>query len=1043
MCCVRPLYFSGEVIFVKRPQTLSMTADSDPASNNISHQSGGVGIDAQRDVTIGGDVVGRDKIEQHTTNTTFDQREQTVGTQYNVAGNLNVTPASRSVTVEEYLTAVREYCSNLPYFTLQDIHPSKTLDEVYVPLRARTQPHNDSGKPTEEQARLEREVFHIEPLSIADVMQQREATRVLIIGESGAGKSTLLRQMAERAWDAPQVIGLNERHLPLLVPLRQLASIGGSLINRLTSALTEELSLPRSLPEDFLDEWSQQTGAHWLILFDALDEVQDKDRARLMQWLKGQLPHLHQHRVVITSRPAGYKGDFDVRTFSHYDLLPFTPEQADELARKWFAEKASTFLQELDRIRTSDFRSTPLLLTIAAKVFGERDALPERRSELYRQCVMIWLDEARQRDEKRELSERFWNIAVFVLARLALAMIERPGHVSERPVSRVVEDYLGEALEFKKDEAEVNSHQIVSVLGRRSGVFMKRGDEYRFFHPAIRDYLAAVAVVRTCKDDLECAWEGAISRWQKSDWREVSLFVLGLLSDDHVNVTPILHRIKWAESKEATYFAGMAMREEVEVPSDLAGGIIEALIVVAQESYWEALTTLTLLEEIRAYPQALEGLRTLALSERVHPWVRAEAAEVLGERGYVEEAAYAWMSLVRDGQADSSVLQESVEAFFKLRRNNELLTLARDKEVDSKLRVQAAKALYQLGFENELMALVHDRKADAYQRVQAIEVLRQFKRTTELLALLRDETEHLRARLQAAEALGQTGQCTVEDVLDLLALACRTKADANLNQRLVIVLHSLMPNGELLPLVYDEQLDASVKLLIIEALGLLGRENDLLLLAHDGKLGVRFRIKSGETLGGLGHGEGLVALARDKQLTGKSRLHSVEALVRLGYGESLMALACDEQLTGKLRLDSAEALGKLGRGEGLMALVRDEQLTEKLRVRSVEALVRLGYGERLVALACDEQLAIELRVHCAEALGKLGHGEILMAFACDEQLAMELRVYSVEALGRLRREDNLFTLARDEKLNARLRIKSAETLGKLGRKLRLSIQSRR
>lgn len=39
-----------------------MTADSDPSSTIITNQSGGADLNAGRDVTIGGDVTGRDKI---------------------------------------------------------------------------------------------------------------------------------------------------------------------------------------------------------------------------------------------------------------------------------------------------------------------------------------------------------------------------------------------------------------------------------------------------------------------------------------------------------------------------------------------------------------------------------------------------------------------------------------------------------------------------------------------------------------------------------------------------------------------------------------------------------------------------------------------------------------------------------------------------------------------------------------------------------------------------------------------------------------------
>jgi hypothetical protein len=125
-----------------------------------------------------------------------------------------------TLNAADYLAALRDYCANLPYLTLHDIRPPKTLDEVYVPLKARPQPRKDqdlTGPLARDLSGLERH----EPLSISDVMRQREPPHVLILGEPGAGKSTLLRQLAEHAWDAPDKIGLDAPHLPILVPLRR------------------------------------------------------------------------------------------------------------------------------------------------------------------------------------------------------------------------------------------------------------------------------------------------------------------------------------------------------------------------------------------------------------------------------------------------------------------------------------------------------------------------------------------------------------------------------------------------------------------------------------------------------------------------------------------------------------------------------------------------------------------------------------------------------------------------------------------------------
>jgi hypothetical protein len=53
------------------------------------------------------------------------------------------TTTTKKHSAADYLVALHDYCANLPYLTLHDIRPPKTLDEVYVPLKARPQPRKD------------------------------------------------------------------------------------------------------------------------------------------------------------------------------------------------------------------------------------------------------------------------------------------------------------------------------------------------------------------------------------------------------------------------------------------------------------------------------------------------------------------------------------------------------------------------------------------------------------------------------------------------------------------------------------------------------------------------------------------------------------------------------------------------------------------------------------------------------------------------------------------------------------------------------------
>jgi tetratricopeptide (TPR) repeat protein len=443
--------------------------------------------------------------------------------------------------VEDYLAALREYCANLPYLTLHDIRPPKTLDEVYVPLKARPQPRKDDKQGREKEERQERDEERVmrefgrsEPLSIAEVMQKREQSHVLILGEPGAGKSTLLRQLAERAWDAPEKIGLDTRYLPILVPLRRLASAEGSLEDRLNRALTAELMLTQELPKGFFTDWPAQTDAKWLVLLDALDEVPADERARLMQWLKGMLNTVGQSCIVITSRPSGYsQGELDDKLFGHYDLLSFTPEQTGEFAHKWFSDKAEDFLKELERVRAGALRGTPLLLTIAAKVYLEKGTLPERRSGLYGQFVDIWLAEAEQRGLKAELGERMCKVTKFALARLALAMTEQPSQVSQAMLEHVAATYLHDALLLSDDEAGTDAAKLIEVLSRRSGVFTHQGGMYDFIHSTFREYFTAQQLFENWQTNPNRLVAQLRTWLLKAGWWHETIVLLGELLEVH------------------------------------------------------------------------------------------------------------------------------------------------------------------------------------------------------------------------------------------------------------------------------------------------------------------------------------------------------------------------------------------------------------------------------------------------------------------------------------------------------------------------------
>jgi len=913
--------------------------------------------------------------------------------------------------IEDYLAALREYCANLPYLTLHDIRPPRTLDEVYVPLKARPQPRKEQadedlaglpGVPTYPSG-LTRDLPGLdrgEPLSIAEVMRRREPPHTLILGEPGAGKSTLLRQLAEHAWDASHQIGLDAPHLPILVPLRRLAGAEGSLEARLKAALTAELTLAQDLPQGFFAGWPRQTGACWLILLDALDEVPAGERARLLQSLRGMLKSDEPGRIVVTSRPSGYaQGELDDSRLAHYDLLPFTPEQTGEFAHKWFGDdqlpescelsgssKVEHFLRELERVRAGDLRGTPLLLTIAAKVYLERGALPERRSALYGQFVEIWLSEAGQRGLNDQLGERLAapvDLYVARLAHLALCLTEQPHQTDLETLAGSVAEHLQSQEGFTRLHAETYGRQFVQVMARRSGVFARRGDTFDFIHPTFREYLAAWAVVRESRRDrgydLRQVWRRAVSRWAVQTWREVALFALSLLSDEGQDVTALVSRIR-RKRDEGLYFAGAALAEQVKVGESLSDGIIYGLFTgVRSGELWESWHALSTLGELRSYPRAGDRLLALAHNEKVDAIVRLGAAAVLRKLGQADEAAPILVALACAEKVDEWVRARAADVLVELGRADGLLALARDEKVDEWVRARAAALLDRLGRIDDLLVLACDEKVDARVRAHAASALGELGQADQAaqawLALACDENVDEWGRVRAAEALSELGQAD-EAAPVLLALA------------------------------RDEKVDEGMRASAAAALGGLGRTDEaapiLLALTRDGKVDEGVRARAAAALGGLGRTDEaapiLLALARDEKVGEWVRVRAAEALSELGRaGEAapiLLALARDEKVDERVRESATRALGELGQADeaaqAWLVLARNEKVNAWVRERAAEALGELGWTDEgapiLLALTGDEKVDELVREGAAAALGQFADARVLPAL---ERIAQE------------------------------------------------------
>ncbi|HKZ86258.1 MAG TPA: trypsin-like peptidase domain-containing protein, partial [Anaerolineae bacterium] len=600
--------------------------------------------------------------------------------------------------VEDYLTALGQFCRDLPYVSLERDVP---LTTVYVRQQMRRKP-DEKRQPDDERAQLEALERRARPMPIEEALAQH--ARLLVVGGPGAGKSTLLRHLVEEQLveedDARDGARFTLRsptaHLTILVSLRGLAGREGDATTCLRQQIEAELGkrLPARLPDDFLKEWAEQTGAAWLIALDGLDEILDADRRRALLKELAQTAWPPGSRIVLTSRP-----DESLSTggaVTPFDLLPFEPAQVEAFAHNWFKDEAlvDAFLRNVQHPTLRAVTSIPLLLTVAAIVFEDeakkqtatdvgvlapeshRGLADIRRVTLYERFVTILLKEDRTANRRMkeqfceqfrtDLGETLFDYRREALECVALAMQEA------RYVEAALIEFLGRLPRWSDADARRKAGDVLNILvQQRTGLVVQRGTTYDFIHPSFREYLAAAAIVRACENDRECVWQRAISHWQNERWREVPLLALGILSEEGTDVTHLLERIPWRREQGALYFVGAALSEKVQVSPNFADGVIGSLLDAARRMDWldrrQRPNALTVLAELRAYPLAGDGLLSLARDERVDADIRQATAEALGTLGRADDL----LALARDERVDAGVRTAAAESLGKLGRADE------------------------------------------------------------------------------------------------------------------------------------------------------------------------------------------------------------------------------------------------------------------------------------------------------------------------------------------------------------------------------------
>ncbi len=613
-----------------------------------------------------------------------------------------------------YLRRLRAAHRDLPIAGFESsVRMPIRIDPVYIPLRARVMyaatdrewrrvgAWRELADPSEERNELERDVAFDASLALAREHGLRGA---VVLGDPGSGKTTLLKHFVLASTDpliGPATLGLPAETVPVLIELRRLDDPAAGLKAAIEQAVA---SVDVALDAREFGAWLLRRD-HLLVLVDGLDEVADsKTRVAVSRWLEKAIHHqLPDSTFVVTSRYAGYKGDARLGgRFLELHVRDVEETEAREFIAAWYgaveaqaelgrdAETAAALAGEAaaglsEKIfdpqdaRTLSLRAlarNPLMLQILCLVYRDRRQLPERRVELYRECVLVLL----------ELWRRAKEMPLALDAQQALCLLQPLAfwlHSAERreaPLDDILPRLEAPLAALRRDARD--GSKLLRAIRDQSGVLVSLGPSgYGFLHLSLQEYLSALHVQDRFASEPEILRELA-SHFGDPWWREVILLALGLNN-------PSLFEPLMAELLDQ----GMLPRDIALADDCLRDALtatprpfLRALArgIVSNDERYHALRLLRGLKGWRTVE--VEGVSGLELVERLareetDRGARGMAVELLGREAVAEVARAARMEEEPAGERvherDGSVLVSVPGGEFRLGTNEDLEAYAK------------------------------------------------------------------------------------------------------------------------------------------------------------------------------------------------------------------------------------------------------------------------------------------------------------------------------------------------------------------------------
>ncbi len=808
--------------------------------------------------------------------------------------------------------------------------------------------------------------------------------RCVIVGDPGTGKTTLLKYLTMKLLEK-ELSPLS--CLPIHIELRNFATSGLSDLLEFVASVWEDRYTFSNVPVLNSIKSRLKDGTA-ILLLDGLDETVIGDTkgkseeayrrtANAIIQLTTRYP---RSPAIVTTRKASYHLRTPLTGFTELEVLDFRSKDIKRFVNKWFTLdppdpqkkiSANDLNSRLENnLRIQALAANPLLLSLIVIAYRDQLELPDKRAELYRQCVNTMLNKW---DERRGIKrhsdfnpEQKLQLLEVVAWRFHL---RRQCYFPERELLNVITE-LFSSVEYSPALAQ----QILDELTEGSGLFKRQAHSwYSFSHLTLQEYFVAQYAVKYNQLDILLSYRG--DPW----WEEVILLYAGCISDASSLLQKLIGSINLVPLQEDIFLtnlilAGRCLAAHPSIQqSFLQEEIIIKLFNALQTTHY-SLIRQKVAETIIEFctPNMYKHLIALLSDEQIHPAARASVAEALGKIGD-PSIVIDLLPLLSQERIDWAVRTRIADTIGNLGEayiTPMLLELLSKKEINPLVRMSIAEALGSLGeysLVNEFMKLLAKDEIDTIVRASIARALGKMggiSLSTMLLEKLMDENviRDRDIRMGIVEALGALGDVAVATRLFELL---KKSTDPIFQVGIVETIGKLGERSlvsEMLQMISEERLDFRVQISIIEALGTLGDPSAI--------PGLR-QLLVNKQLSYLMHAYVIVSLGRlgDQSITDEL-LHLLsstgsnlsiykripEALHRIGEHsivDRLLQLLSDSQIDpprGKCIVTALGLLGETSVVPALLSLLSGQQGPN----------VRKCIAEALEQLASDEKTVLKL-----------------------------------------------------------------------------------